>query len=103
MKVFTCRLACAAAAVALGLCLPLSAQDRLKTMPGYEQFQKMSREIPGSVKLGSLAVQWQEDGSSFEYVWDGTRHRYDIAAKAATVIGAAPGAAGRGRSGAGGR
>src|SRR5690349_12135616 len=41
---------------------PAHAQDRLKAMPGYEQFQKMSREIPGSVKLGSLAVQWKEDG-----------------------------------------
>ena len=25
-------------------------------MPGYDQYQKMAREIPGSVKLGSLAV-----------------------------------------------
>ena len=29
-----------------------SAQDRLKTMPGYEQFQKMNGQIAGSVKLG---------------------------------------------------
>jgi dipeptidyl-peptidase-4 len=33
-----------------------SAQDRLKTMPGYEQYQKMNREIPGSVKLDVLSV-----------------------------------------------
>ena len=32
------------------------AQDRLKLMPGYDQHQKMSKAIPGSVKLGSLAV-----------------------------------------------
>jgi hypothetical protein len=32
----------------LALCLlPLGAQDRLKTMPGYAQYQKMAREIPG--------------------------------------------------------
>ena len=37
-------------------------QDRLKAMPGYEQYQKMSREIPGSVKLGSITAQWKEDG-----------------------------------------
>jgi dipeptidyl-peptidase-4 len=82
---------------------PAHAQDRLKAMPGYEQFQKMSREIPGSVKLGSLAVQWKEDGSSFEYAWDGKRYRYDVATKQATAIGDAPQGAfpggGRGRGG----
>src|SRR5687768_16004605 len=82
-----------------------AAQDRLRTMPGYDQFQKMSREIPGSVKLGSLTAQWKEDGSSFEYTWEGKRYRYDVAAKAATVIGDAPAAmpgGGRGRGGQGG-
>ena len=56
------------------------------------------------MKLGSLTVQWKEDGSSFEYAWDGKRYRYDVAAKAATVIGDAPEAAagGRGGQGAGG-
>src|SRR5207248_11659717 len=41
-----------------------SAQDRLKTMPGYAQYQKMSREIPGSVKLGSINAQRKEDRKS---------------------------------------
>jgi dipeptidyl-peptidase-4 len=84
------------------VCAYPSAQDRLKTMPGYEQFQKMSREIPGSVKLGSVAAQWKEDGSSFEYAWDGKRYRYDIATKAVTLIGDAPATmpgGGRGRGG----
>src|SRR5919112_4545242 len=99
----TFRSAAAAAATAAALLwTPVSAQDRLKSMPGYEQFQKMSREIPGSVKLGSLAVQWKEDGSSFEYAWDGKRYRYDVAAKQATVIGDAPATAG-GRGGRGGQ
>src|SRR5687767_6652550 len=83
------------------LAIPANGQDRLKAMPGYEQYQKMSREIPGSVKLGSLTAQWKEDGSSFEYAWDGKRYRYDVAAKQATVIGDAPEGAG-GRLGAGG-
>ena len=30
----------------------LVAQDRLKTMPGYEQYQRMAREIPTAVKSG---------------------------------------------------
>ena len=94
MKAFTSRSGlAAAAAVAVAtaaLWAPVAAQDRLKAMPGYDQFQKMSREIPGSVKLGTLNVQWKEDGSSFEYAWDGKRYRYDVAARLATVIGDAP-------------
>src|SRR5262249_33490679 len=70
--------------VAVGL-MPVAtgAQDRLKAMPGYEQYQKMSREIPGSVKLASLAVKWLEGGKAFEYQRDGKTFRYDIAARAA--------------------
>ena len=41
---------------------PALGQDRLKTMPGYERFQALSREIPGSVKPGSLAVHWKDGG-----------------------------------------
>ncbi|MEW6211698.1 MAG: DPP IV N-terminal domain-containing protein [Acidobacteriota bacterium] len=59
------------------------AQDRLKTMPGYEQFQKMIREIPGSVKMGSLAVKWIEGGKAFEYRRNGKTFRYDITTRAA--------------------
>ena len=104
MKVFASRPALAAAAIAVAiLWAPVSGQDRLKSMPGYEQFQKMSREIPGSVKLGSLAAQWNEDGSAFEYAWEGKRYRYDVASKQATILGEAPdGAGGRGGAGFGG-
>ncbi len=65
------RLALPAAplAVALGLLqVSTAAQDRLKTMPGYQQYQKMLQEIPGAVKLGSLGVKWSPDGKSFEYI-----------------------------------
>ena len=81
--------------VVLGLVSATSvAQDRLKAMPGYEQYQKMSREIPGSVKPGSLAVKWQDGGKTFEYQKDGKTYRYDIATQSATEIGqASPGAA----------
>jgi dipeptidyl-peptidase 4 len=101
---FRAGLAISAVAVALSW-TPMSAQDRLKSMPGYDQFQKMSREIPGSVKLGSITAQWKEDGSSFEYNWDGKRYRYDVAARQATPVGNAPEAAGggRGRGGQGGQ
>lgn len=72
------------------------AQDRLKTMPGYEQYQKMARELPTAVKPGALSVTWK-DGTAFEYTRDGTLYRYDAATKTATEIGAAPEPAGRGR------
>jgi dipeptidyl-peptidase 4 len=101
MKVVALRSVSAVAVATAVLWTPLRAQDRLKAMPGYEQFQKMSALIPGSVKLGSLAATWKDDGSSFEYAWDGKRYRYDVAAKQAAVIGDAPAGApgGRGRGG----
>ena len=99
----------APAAVAIGIFhVSAIAQDRLPTMPGYEQFQKVSREIPRSVTLGAVAPQWKPDGSSFEYAFDGKLYRFDVSARRATVIGDAPqGRGGRGgqfaRQGQGGR
>ncbi len=86
--------------IAIGI-LPIisHAQDRLKTMPGYDQYQKMSKEIPGSVKLGTLQVKWQDDGKAFDYYKDGKTYRYDIATRAATEAGAAPADAETGRGG----
>ena len=67
-------------------CSPISvrAQQRLKTMPGYEQFQKMREVIPGSVKMGALSVTWTDDGTGFDYQKDGKRYHYDIATRGAT-------------------
>ena len=62
------------------------AQDRLRSMPGYQQYQKMRGQIPGSVKLGELTVTWIDDGKAFEYRKDGKRYRYDIFAKKAEEI-----------------
>ncbi len=83
-----------AAVIACLLILPtmlgaVNGQDRLKTMPGYEQFQKMNPQIRGSVKPGSLSVTWKDDGKAFEYQKDGKRYRYDVAAGKATEIKAA--------------
>ena len=62
------------------LCSPAAlAQDRLKTMPGYERYARLSKIIPDSVKRGALAVEWQDDGKTFEYRWDGKRFRFEIA------------------------
>ena len=66
-----------------------TAQDRLKSMPGYDHYQKVGKEISGSVKLGSLAVKWQDGGKAFTYVKDGKTYRYDIAAGQAAETGTA--------------
>jgi dipeptidyl-peptidase-4 len=107
MKVVALRSMAAVAVTTAVLWTPLGAQDRLKSMPGYDQYQKMSREIPGSVKLGSITAQWKDDSSSFDYTFDGKRYRFDVAAKQATALGEAPAGAagqfgGRGRGGQGG-
>ena len=64
-------------------------QDRLKTMPGYARYQQKSREIPGSVKPGSLNVTWLDGGKAFEYRKDGKAFRYDVAARKAEEVKAA--------------
>ncbi|MFL6214159.1 MAG: DPP IV N-terminal domain-containing protein, partial [Blastocatellia bacterium] len=90
--------------VTFGL-LPLtsSAQDRLKTMPGYDQYQRMSKEIPGAVKPGTLAVKWQDGGKALTYQKDGKAYRYDIASLQATETDKAEGDSGQGDNGMGRR
>src|SRR6516162_3808650 len=65
------------------------AQDRLKTMPGYERYAKMAPQISSAVKSGALAVSWKDGGQAFEYTFDGKKFRYYIATKAAKEIGKA--------------
>ncbi len=78
------------------------AQDRLKTMPGYEQHEKVANQIAGSVKLGALTVTWKDAGT-FEYSHDGKAFRYDVATRQATETGAATNdRLGRGGRGGGG-
>jgi len=79
----------------LGLAVVLAAgfagaQDRLKTYPGYDQYQKMSKEMQGAYRTGALQVRWAEDGKTFEYTRDGKTYKYDVAKKAAVETGVAP-------------
>ncbi len=82
-KGLICALALSLGLLPLGGLSPLGAQDRLKSMPGYAQYQKMRTEIPGSVKLGALQVKWIDGGKAFEYQRDGKLFRYDIATRQA--------------------
>ena len=78
---------------------PLAAQDRLKGYPGYERYASLSKEIPAAITAGSVQVTWT-DAKTFEYDWDGKRHRYDTAARTAAVVGEAAAATrGGGRGG----
>jgi dipeptidyl-peptidase 4 len=80
-----------------------SAQDRLKGMPGYEQYQRVSPQLNGAVRSGALNGTWAADSRSFEYVHDGKRYRFDVAARSAAELGPAGDVATPGRGGRGGR
>ncbi|HSA56215.1 MAG TPA: DPP IV N-terminal domain-containing protein [Gemmatimonadaceae bacterium] len=95
---------CAAAmAMQLSTAGTLRAQDRLRTMPGYDQYARMSAQLSGAFKSGALQVAWVDSGKAIEYTMDGVRHRYVIAARRAAPIGdATPAQTGSGRGGRGG-
>ena len=82
----TARLALAGVTGVAILSAAVGAQDRLKTMPGYEQYLRMSKEIPTAVKMGALSVTWKDGGKAFEYTQDGKTYRFDIAKKATTEL-----------------
>src|SRR5476651_1073798 len=80
----------------------IAAQDRLKTMPGYDQAMRIAREAPTAVAGGALTVTWMDGGTSFQYTKGGKLYRYDIAdgqAKEVDTGAAEPGRAGRGGRG----
>jgi dipeptidyl-peptidase-4 len=78
----------------------LEAQDRLKSMPGYARYERMSREIPSAMKSGGLMVTWT-DPRTFEYSRNGKRYRYDVQTRTATEVagGLMPETTGRGGRG----
>lgn len=57
------------------------AQDKLKKMPGYDQYQKMSSQLRSSVKRISPNVVWSKDGKTFTYVEDNMVHTFDVQQK----------------------
>ena len=86
---------------------PAPAQDRLKTMPGFDRYQQMSGQIAGSIVPGVVTPDWSADGRSFEYRWKDKWYRYDLGARRAVEIPAPAAGMGRptfaGRGGRGGR
>ena len=92
------------AASLFALTTTLAAQDRLKTMPGYEQFTRMQTAVRGdpALKTGAIVATWSADGKSFEFTRDGKRQRFETASKKITPVAEATSAAGAG-GGRGGR
>ncbi len=58
-----------------------SAQDKLKKMPGYEQYQKMAPKLYSSIKRAPTSVDWAKDGKTFTYVENGMQLTYDVRKK----------------------
>lgn len=75
------------------------AQDKLKSMPGYDRYQKIAPQIRSAVKSGALTAKWSDDGSSFEYTRDKKLYRYTVKTKKTTEVGDAPVSDRRGMSG----
>jgi dipeptidyl-peptidase-4 len=91
------QLAAIAAAAALTSSI-VFAQDRLKTMPGYEMAQRISREGPTSVQGGAVSPSWSDDSQTFTYSRGGKTYLYEMATHQAVETGATPAIpAGRGR------
>ena len=65
-------------------------------MPGYEQYQRIGRQIPQSVVSGAINANWADDSRSFEYSHAGKRWRFDVGTLRATEAPATAPAAGRG-------
>ncbi len=66
------------------------AQDKLKNMPGYEQYRSVAPQIRRSVKPGTLSANWAEDSKTFEYIKDGKLWSYDVRKKKLTDMGDPP-------------
>jgi len=56
----------------------LLSQDRLKTYPNYDRYEKLLKEMREVVKLGSIRVTWKDEGQALEFVRDGQQWRYDL-------------------------
>src|SRR5215471_12026451 len=65
------------------------AQDFLKTLPAYERYQKVARELTNAVSTGPRSVTWKNGGKAVEYQFEAKRFRYDIESGKLTELGSA--------------
>ena len=63
----------------------MGAQDRLKAMPGFDQYSRMQPLIAGAVVSGAAQnIQWAEDGSGITYAAAGKAYHFDFATMTST-------------------
>lgn len=65
----------------------LTAQDKLKKMPGYERYAELAPKILKSVKSGQITPSWSDDGMSFTYTYDGYTYSYDVKGRKSSKLG----------------
>jgi dipeptidyl-peptidase-4 len=58
--------------------VPAMGQDRLPTMPRYDRYQKLSREIGSSVVRGEVVPRWADDGGRLGYSFQGKNYIVDL-------------------------
>jgi dipeptidyl-peptidase-4 len=68
-----------AAAIGVGFAPSATAQSRIKTMPGYEQWARITPQINNAIRTGAITAEWSADSQSFEFTQDGKRWRFDLA------------------------
>ncbi len=77
----------------------LLAQDRLREMPGYQQYDKMRTLVGTAVVSGALGVNWASDGKSFTWTRAGKAYQFDVVTMKLTETGDAPAQPAAGRRG----
>jgi dipeptidyl-peptidase-4 len=71
LRLLACVLLIGAASVA--------AQDRLRLMPGFEQYTKTQKQLQGAFVSGAMqGVQWTEDSRSFQYTLADRSYRFEL-------------------------
>lgn len=67
-----------------------AAQDYLQTMPRYDRYSRLMREIQSSVVNGGAQVTWSADSKSFFYTREGKTYKYEVSKHRAEVTTEAP-------------
>ena len=70
--------------------VPVVAQDRLQSMPGYDRFTEMAPQIGRSFVSGAIRPAWAEDGESFRYSLAGTAYRFDLTTGTSSIDAGTP-------------
>ncbi len=66
------------------------AQDTLQSMPRFDRYEKLRREISGSVVLGTISPTWADDSKSFTYSLGGKNYKFDVTQRKSEPTGDAP-------------